>query len=119
MTDRKPNGHWTANDCENARLEAAEHPNRSSLYRSSYSAYITLRKRGLLEQVFGKRQQVGCTTADGRKPNGFWRNNDCKEARKEAKKHSIRHSLFRSTPAAYQALKDNGLLDEIFPKGKT
>lgn len=103
---RKNKGYWSNDKIFD---EARRYKTRSDFQINSRRAYELARQKNLLSQM--------TWFEDKKKPNGFWLNKE--NVYQEAKKYCTRTEFCRCCAGAYYIAKDNGWLDELFPKIKS
>jgi len=91
-------GSWTA---EELQVEASKFDTRTLFQNGGLSAYSAARKLGLMDEI--------CKHMSGT-PKGYWRNLENLKA--DSAKYSNKTDWIEANPAAYEAAKDMGVVDE-------
>ena len=98
---KKPPGYWTREHCHE---EALKYQVRSTFRDSSGGAYNVARKNGWLDGVCNHMKII-------KRPISYWTFHRCKE---EASKYESRSKFKNGCSGAYQAVRTNGWLDELY-----
>lgn len=96
---KKPNGYWTKMKCE----DIASKYNNSTLFKADNKELCAIAYKN------GWMGDICSHMVDGKKPNGYWTFEHCKEV---ALNYTIRSS-FKKASSGYDSARKNGWLDEI------
>lgn len=90
---------WTKEVCIK---DALKYTTRNEWFKQSGSAYVAAKKLGIFDECCEHM-------IEGKKPNGYWTEELCKE---EAKKYNTRGEWKKQSNSAYKAAKKLGIYDE-------
>ena len=102
---RKPNNYWNYDHCKE---EALKYTTRIEFKKKSSGAYKSAFKHGWLDDICSHMEEL-------LKPDGYWTKKMCADA---ASKCNSRTIFQKNYGGAYNVSRDNGWLDEFFPKNK-
>jgi superfamily II DNA or RNA helicase len=99
--DKKiPNGYWTYERCKE---EALKYNNRTEFIKGSSGARAAAKNNGWLDDICSHM-------VEGKKQNGYWTYESCKE---EALKYNTRSEFKKGFGGAWGSAEKNGWLDDI------
>lgn len=93
---------WTKDRCHEVSLK---YTSRNEFKKSSHNAYKAAQRMGWLDDICSHMKI-------GKKPNGFWTKDKCRE---ESLKYKNQEKFRKFLPGAYNVSYKNGWLDEFFP----